>query len=88
MIRIHLFKEKGKERGEQRSQLSGQWKVPMFGGQWKVPMERKEETPFHLFPLSPQEILLKPSFFPLILKFYFTTILGHYLRISFLFLDL
>jgi hypothetical protein len=29
---------------------------------WR-PMEGERETPFHLFPLSPQEILLKPSFF-------------------------
>jgi hypothetical protein len=36
------------------------------------PMEERRKTPFHLFPLSPQEILLKPSFFPLILRFHFT----------------
>jgi hypothetical protein len=28
--------------------------------------EGEGETPFHFFPLSPQQILLKPSFFPLI----------------------
>ncbi len=38
MIQILLFKKKEKERGEGRFELSGQWKVPMFGGQWKVPM--------------------------------------------------
>ncbi len=43
------------------------------------PMEGEGETPFHLFPLPPQEILLKPSFFPLILRFYFTMVIGHYL---------
>jgi len=32
------FKKNEKEGGEGRSQLSGQWKVPMFGGQWKVLM--------------------------------------------------
>jgi hypothetical protein len=26
-------------------------------------MEGEGEAPFHLFPLSPQQILLKPSFF-------------------------
>ncbi len=26
------------ERGEGRSQLSGQWKVPFCGGLWKVPL--------------------------------------------------
>jgi len=39
--------------------LGGPWKVPLLGGQWKV----KEK---HLFPSShftPQQILLKPSFF-------------------------
>jgi hypothetical protein len=30
----------------------------MFGGQWK----KKEKHPFHLFSLSPQQILLKPLF--------------------------
>jgi len=35
MIRIHLFKKKEKEGGVGRSQLGGQWKVPMLGGQWK-----------------------------------------------------
>jgi hypothetical protein len=32
------FKEKEKEKCEGRSQLGGQWKVPMFGDPWKVPM--------------------------------------------------
>jgi hypothetical protein len=54
----------------------------------QCPMEGKREALFHLFPLSPQEILLKPSFFPLILRFYFTMVLGRYLRISLFFLDL
>jgi len=47
------------------SLLGGQWKekemVLCFGGQWK----EKEKVPFYLFPLSPQETLLKPSFFTL-----------------------
>jgi len=30
-----LFKEKEKEGGEERSQLGGQWKVPMLSGPWK-----------------------------------------------------
>jgi hypothetical protein len=49
---------------------------------------RKRKAPFHLFPLSPQPILLKPSFFPFILRFYFTMVLGYYLHLSFLSLDL
>jgi hypothetical protein len=51
-------------------------------------MEGEGKTPFHFFPLSPQQIILKPSFFPLILKFYFTMVLGRSLRISFFFFDL
>jgi hypothetical protein len=82
MIRICPFKEK--ERGEGRSQLGGQWKekekVPMFGGQWKE-KEKLLFTSFH-FPLN------KFSFFLLILNFYFSMVLGHYLHISSLFLDL
>jgi hypothetical protein len=74
------FKEKEKERGEGRSQLDGPWKVPMFGGQWK----EKEK---HLFTSFHQQNLLKPSFSPLILRFYFM-VLGHYLCISFFFFDL
>jgi hypothetical protein len=47
------------------SKLGGQWKVPslvangMFQAWW--PSEGK--THFHFFPLFPQQILLKPSFF-------------------------
>jgi hypothetical protein len=51
-------------------------------------MEGKGKTPFHLFPLYSQQILLKPSFFPLILNFYFIMVLNRYLCISFFFLDL
>jgi len=58
--------------------LGGLWKVPLLGG----------KTPFPLSPFSFQQILLKPSFFPLILRLYFTLVVGRYLRISFLFLDL
>jgi hypothetical protein len=61
---------------------------PMEGSNVWWPMEREGEAPFDLFPFSPQQILLKPSFFPLILRFYFTLFLGCYLRISFLFFDL
>jgi hypothetical protein len=51
-------------------------------------MEGEGEAPFYLFPLSPQQILLKPPFFPLILRFYFIMVLGRYLCIFSLFLDL
>jgi hypothetical protein len=61
---------------------------PMAGSNVRWPMEGEGEAPFHLFSLSHQEILLKLSFFPLILKFYFTMVFGHYLCISFLSIDL
>jgi len=61
---------------------------PLKGSNFWWPMERKGEAPFHFFSLSPQEILLKLSFFLLILMFDFTMVLGHYLCISFVSLDL
>jgi hypothetical protein len=55
------------EGGETRSQLNGQWKVPLFGalGRFHYLMANgtKRETFFHLFPLSSRQILLKPSIF-------------------------
>jgi hypothetical protein len=82
MIRIRPFKKKEKEV----KKISTQWLMEGFNVWW--PMEGEGEPSFHLFPLSHQKILLKPSFFPLILRFYFTMVLGRYLRISFIFLDL
>jgi hypothetical protein len=35
------------------------------------PMEGEKKTPFHLFPLSPQQILLKPLIFSFDLKVLF-----------------
>jgi hypothetical protein len=40
---------------------------PLGGSNAWWPMEGEGETPFHLFPLSPQQIL-KPSFFFVDLK--------------------
>jgi hypothetical protein len=68
------FKEK-KKGGEGRSKA---W--------W--PMEGEGKTPFHFFPFSLQQILLKPSFFSFDLKVYSTMILGCYSHISFLSFDL
>jgi hypothetical protein len=99
MIQLCPFKKK--EGGERRSPLGGQWKekekVPMLGGQWKekekVPMlkgqwKEKEKVPFHLFSLSPQVNLRGPSCCSFELTFYFTMVLGCYLRIISLFLGL
>jgi hypothetical protein len=36
---------------------------PLEGSIAWWPMEREGDGHFHLFPLSPQQILLKPSFF-------------------------
>jgi hypothetical protein len=58
---------------------------------WPMEGKGKGETPFHLFTFShfaPNKFYLNLQFFPLILRFYFTMVLGRYLRISFLFLDL
>jgi hypothetical protein len=50
MIKIRTFNEKGKEGGERRPQLGGQWKVPslvargMFHVQ--MPLEGEGETSF------------------------------------------
>jgi hypothetical protein len=96
MIRIRPFKEKEKEEGEGRSQLGGQWKVPMLDGQWKVPMfdgqwkvpmfgghwkeKEKHFFTFSHFTLPPQQILLKPSFFPLISLYHgFRSLFTHFL---------
>jgi hypothetical protein len=43
---------------------------------WLMEGKGEKESPFHLFPFSPQQILFKPSFFPLILRFYFIMVLG------------
>jgi hypothetical protein len=60
------WKEKGKF-----PMLGSQWKdkekVPLFEGQWKD----KEKFPFHLFPLSPQAILLRPLCFSFEIKVLF-----------------
>jgi hypothetical protein len=56
--------------------LRGQWKVkekvPMLGSQWNVPNlvanGRWRKNHFHIFPPSPQPILLKLSIFPFDLK--------------------
>ncbi len=82
------FKENEKEdegRSKARWPKEGEGEGSLFGGQWK----EKEKVIFHLFPLSPQSTLLRPSyFFPLTLRFYFTMVLGRYLHISSLFLGL
>jgi hypothetical protein len=61
---------------------------PMKGSNVRWLMEGEGKARFPLFRLSPQQILLKLSFFPLILRFYFTMVLGYYLCHSFLFLGL
>jgi hypothetical protein len=66
------------------SKLNGQWNVPslvangMFQTWWPMecsnawwPIKSEGKTPFHLFPLSPQQILLKLSIFSFDLRFLF-----------------
>jgi hypothetical protein len=68
------------------SKLGGQRKVASLvtHGKWR----KNTFSPFHLFPLSPQQFYLNLQFFPLTLRFYFTMVLGRYSRVSFFFLDL
>jgi hypothetical protein len=81
------------EGGGGRPQLNGQWKVLLFGGPWKVPLlsGQWKEKEQHLFTSShfpPNKFYLNLQFFPLTLRSYFTMVLGCYLCIPFLFLDL
>jgi hypothetical protein len=80
----------GKERAPH--DLSPPYKKKEKGGEGRSktwwPMEGEGKTPFHLFPFSPQQILLKPSIFSFDLKVYSTMILGRYSCISFLLFDL
>ncbi len=70
--------------------LGGQWKVPslvangMFHVWW--PMECEGETPFHLFHFPLNNLYPTLQFFPLILRFYFTTVLSRYSCLPFPFL--
>jgi hypothetical protein len=71
--------------------LRGQWKekekFPMLRGQWK----EKEKVPFYPFSFPPNKFYSNLSFiylFTLILTFYFTMVLGCYLRLSSLSFDL
>jgi hypothetical protein len=57
MIRICLLKKRRREV-KVYPKLGGQWNVPAW---W--PMEGEGKTPFHHFPLSPQQTLLQPSIF-------------------------
>ncbi len=54
MIRIRLLKRRKRKVKTD----------PKLGGQWK----EKEKVLFHLFPLSPQATLLRPSFFSFDIK--------------------
>ena len=75
MIRVCILKRKRREVkvdpkfGDQWNvpNLGGQWNVPKLGGQWNVPSlvanGMKEKTPFHIFPLSLQQIYLNLQFF-------------------------
>jgi hypothetical protein len=49
---------------------------------------RRKSIPFTSSHFPPQQILFKPFFFQLILRFSFTMVLDRYLQLSFLFLNL
>jgi hypothetical protein len=62
------FKKKENEGGEGRSQLGGQWKVPMFDGPWKATVlgGQWKEKEKHLFTSShfpPKKFYLNLHFF-------------------------
>jgi hypothetical protein len=62
---------------QEKEKLGGQWKVPSL-----VANGRKILFTSSHFP--PNQIYLNLQFFPLTLRFYFTMVLGHYSRVSFL----
>jgi hypothetical protein len=75
MIRICLLKRRKREvkvdshlvvNGRRRRRFPRLEANGMFQAWW--PMEGEGKIPFHLFPLSPQPISLKPSNFPFDLK--------------------
>ncbi len=73
--------------------FGGPWKVPLLGGPWKVLLlgGQWKEKGQHIFTSShfpSNKLYLNLQFFPLTLRFYFTMVLGRYLRIPFLFFDL
>jgi len=77
-----------KEKEKEKEKHPFQCLVALGRFQCLVANGRKRRNTFSPFLTFPPIILLKPSFFPLILRFYFIMVLGHYLCISFLFLDL
>jgi hypothetical protein len=83
MIWIRPFKEKEKEgmKEDPNWVTNGRFQCLVANG-------RRRRSTFSPLPTFPQVILLKLSFFPLILRFYFTMVLGCYLHISSLFFDL
>jgi hypothetical protein len=58
------------------------------GSYTRKPMEGERKGSFSPFPIFPKQFYLKLHFFPLILRFYFTMVPGHYLHLSSLFLGL
>jgi len=51
------------------------------GSYARRPMEGEREGSFSPLPTFPPNNLLRPSSFPLILRFYFTMVLGRYLHL-------
>jgi len=92
MIQIDAIKGNRREGGEERPSIWWPMEDSMFGNLWKesntwrsmgkhpclVAFGRRNRSIFFTSSdFSPQKILLKP-FFPLILKFCFTTVLDRY----------
>jgi hypothetical protein len=74
----------GRRRFLARWPMEGEEEGSWLGGQWK----EKEKVLFYLFSFFPQATYFNFHFLSLTLRFYFAPILGHYLRLPFVFLGL
>jgi hypothetical protein len=80
MIRVHILKRRRREvKVDPHLVANG-----MFQAWW--PMEGERKILFNSSHFPPNQFYLNFQFFPLTLRFYFTMVIGHYSRVSFLFL--
>jgi hypothetical protein len=75
--------------------MEGEGEGSWLGGQWKEKVlglvangRRRRRFFFYLFPFFPQATYFNFHFLSLTLRFYFAPVLGHYLRLPFVFLGL
>jgi hypothetical protein len=81
MIQIHPLKRRKRKEMKEDPNLvaNGRFQCLMALGRFQclVALERKKRSTFSPLPTFSPTILLKPSFFPLILRFYITMVLGY-----------